>query len=157
MNVEIGNEAAQFQFWKYLFWIFGTVHLHCRAAVAYKAMLTHLCSTIKPRTGFRKDPVLGKANNYSTLNKYWKSRLYLILFFPGRVTRTLFAFAELTKMDPAYSGPPFDYEKILGDLISQVKQITYSSNWDLEQVITSGLQSFDTEPLTHNLTRKSLC
>jgi hypothetical protein len=49
------------------------------------------------------------------------SRLYLIFFFPRRVTRTLFAFAELTKMDPAYSGPPFDYEKILGDLISQVK------------------------------------
>jgi hypothetical protein len=23
-------------------------------------------------------------------------------------------------MDPAYSGPPFDYEKILGDLILQV-------------------------------------
>jgi hypothetical protein len=64
---------------------------------------------------------LGKANNYSTLNKYRKGRLYLMLFFPGRVTRTLFAFAELTKMDPAYSGPPFDYEKILGDLISQVK------------------------------------
>ena len=41
-----------------------------------------------------------------------------------RVTRTLFAFAELTKMDPAYSGPPFDYEKILSDLISQVNYST---------------------------------
>ncbi len=29
MNLEIGTKAEQFQFWKYLFWMFGIVSLQC--------------------------------------------------------------------------------------------------------------------------------
>jgi hypothetical protein len=29
------------------------------------------------------------------------------------VTRTLFAFAEMTNMDPGYAGPEFDFDMII--------------------------------------------
>ena len=39
-----------------------------------------------------------------------------------RVTRTLFAFAEMTNMDPGYAGPEFDFDKIIKELMIKVKQ-----------------------------------
>ena len=39
-----------------------------------------------------------------------------------RVTRTLFAFAEMTNMDPGYAGPEFDFDKIIKELMSKVTQ-----------------------------------
>ena len=41
-----------------------------------------------------------------------------------RVIRTLFAFAERTKMDPVYNGPTFECDKIMKDRISQVTLAT---------------------------------
>jgi len=34
-----------------------------------------------------------------------------------KVTRTLFAFAEMTNMDPDYAGPEFDFDQIIKDLM----------------------------------------
>ena len=39
------------------------------------------------------------------------------------MTRTLYAFAELTKQDPSYTGPEFNSDQILRDLITQVSRI----------------------------------
>ena len=39
-----------------------------------------------------------------------------------RVTRTLFAFAEMTNMDPGYAGPEFDFDQIIKELMIKVKQ-----------------------------------
>ena len=37
-----------------------------------------------------------------------------------RVTRTLFVFAELTNLDPNYTGPTFNFDTIIRELIEQV-------------------------------------
>ena len=39
-----------------------------------------------------------------------------------RVTRAVFAFAELTNTDAGYSGPEFDFDKIIKELMNKVRQ-----------------------------------
>ena len=34
----------------------------------------------------------------------------------------MFAFAEMTNMDPGYAGPEFDFDKIIKELMIKVKQ-----------------------------------
>ena len=43
-----------------------------------------------------------------------------MIFSFFRVTRTLFAFAELTNTDPDYAGPEFDFDKIIKELMMKV-------------------------------------
>lgn len=43
-----------------------------------------------------------------------------------RVTRAVFAFAEMTNMDPGYSGPEFDFDRIVKDLMNKVRRINTS-------------------------------
>ena len=37
-----------------------------------------------------------------------------------RVTRAVFAFAEMTNTDAGYCGPEFDFDKIIKDLMNKV-------------------------------------
>ena len=43
-----------------------------------------------------------------------------------RVTRAVFAFAEMTNMDPGYTGPEFDFDRIVKDLMNKVRRINTS-------------------------------
>ena len=43
-----------------------------------------------------------------------------------RVTRAVFAFAEMTNMDPDYTGPEFDFDRIVKDLMNKVRRINTS-------------------------------
>ena len=38
----------------------------------------------------------------------------------------MFAFAEMTNMDPDYTGPEFDFDRIVKDLMNKVKRIKSS-------------------------------
>ena len=56
-----------------------------------------------------------------------------------RVTRAVFAFAEMTNTDPGYSGPEFDFDKIIKDLMNKVREGQGTSLIKLTIKIKSGL------------------
>ncbi|XP_023342000.1 uncharacterized protein LOC111711786 isoform X2 [Eurytemora carolleeae] len=63
---------------------------------------------------------LSAAADYGVPDEYlFKPDDLATLAHVHKVTRTLYAFAELTKQDPSYTGPEFNSDQILRDLITQ--------------------------------------
>ena len=50
----------------------------------------------------------------------WVKICFQIANISFRVTRTLFIFAELTNLDPRYTGPVFNFDSIIRELVAQV-------------------------------------
>ena len=59
----------------------------------------------------------------STSEAFYIYSLSISIFsiFCTRVTRAVFAFAELTNADPQYRGPEFDFDRIVKDLMNKVR------------------------------------
>jgi len=91
------------------------------------------------------------AGNYGVPDKYlFKPDDLVVQAHFYKVTRAVFAFAEMTNTDPGYCGPEFDFDKIIKDLMnkgmrrkSSVQDTTLQSLHNINSIFANLMQDVE--------------
>ena len=87
---------------------------------------------------FKPEDLAVQAHFYKQGVTLLPSFIHLFMTLVLRVTRAVFALAEMTNMDPGYTGPEFDFDRIVKDLMNKVRGIINTSLF--HQMIINGTQ-----------------